>query len=58
MTGGAGADVFVLKPSQQKLVVTDFTPSEDSLDLSAFRLLRSPAQLAVTRVTSSLAKCW
>lgn len=54
LTGGAGADVFVLKPSQQELVVTDFTPGEDSLDLSAFRLLRSPAQLDETETKKGI----
>lgn len=36
LTGGGGADVFVFRPGSGWDVVTDFSPSEDSLDLSAY----------------------
>ena len=54
LTGGAGADVFVLRPSQTPLRVTDFTPGEDRLDLSHFMMLRAPAQLLETPLVDGL----
>ncbi|MEM9128173.1 MAG: M10 family metallopeptidase C-terminal domain-containing protein [Pseudomonadota bacterium] len=45
MTGGAGADLFVLVPAINVTRIFDFEPGSDVLDLSALSLLRAPAQL-------------
>ncbi|NKW78094.1 hypothetical protein HGD90_01525 [Rhodobacteraceae bacterium R_SAG7] len=49
LTGGAGADVFVpveqRDPDQTLIRITDFTPGQDSIDLSALTGLRSLADL-------------
>ncbi|MFS4583680.1 calcium-binding protein [Phaeobacter sp. C3_T13_0] len=45
LSGGAGADVFVLRPAEEgrsgSLRITDFEAGQDSLDLSGFDGLRS-----------------
>jgi len=46
MTGGAGADLFVLAANGQVNRITDYDPAQDRLDLSAFPMLRSLAQLS------------
>ncbi|MEL6641502.1 MAG: calcium-binding protein [Pseudomonadota bacterium] len=46
LTGGAGADLFVLSADGQPDTVTDFSVGEDSLDLSAWNGLRSKSQLS------------
>lgn len=49
LMGGAGADVFVLRPDaaekQGRIEIRDFTPGEDQLDLAAFEGLRSMEDL-------------
>lgn len=54
LTGGAGADVFVFGVDGAADIVTDFTPGEDSLDLSSWTGLRSKAQLFFTSVSDGL----
>ena len=46
--GGAGADVFVFSYDAQHDRVKDYTPGVDRLDLSAFPLLQTAAQLQIT----------
>jgi hypothetical protein len=48
MTGGAGADTFVLHPSAVLSVITDFERGIDRLDLSAWPMLRAPDQVQIT----------
>lgn len=48
MAGGTGADVFVLGRDGVADAITDFTPGEDRIDLSAWAGLRSPRQLWMT----------
>lgn len=48
MTGGQGADLFVLQRNAGEVHITDFDPARDRLDLSDFAFLRSPDQLSVT----------
>ncbi len=45
LTGGAGADLFVLNPSSTLHRIFDFEPGVDRLDLSGFLNLRNPGQL-------------
>ena len=45
LTGGEGRDIFVVVPAQGTVVITDFEPGLDQLDLSGLPLLRSPDQL-------------
>ncbi|WP_439560746.1 M10 family metallopeptidase C-terminal domain-containing protein [Roseinatronobacter sp.] len=45
MTGGSGADTFVMHPHQTLAQITDFARGTDRLDLSAWPMLRDPAQL-------------
>jgi hypothetical protein len=45
LTGGAGADVFVMLADGQTDTITDFTLGSDTLDLSDWNGLRSTAQL-------------
>jgi Ca2+-binding RTX toxin-like protein len=45
LTGGAGADVFVMTADGQSDTITDFTLGEDTLDLSDWNGLRSINQL-------------
>ncbi|MCC7320346.1 MAG: calcium-binding protein [Rubellimicrobium sp.] len=47
MSGGAGADIFVLAEDGQTDTITDFDVSRDRIDLSAWRFLRSAAQLQI-----------
>ncbi|MGB0913668.1 MAG: calcium-binding protein, partial [Phaeobacter italicus] len=48
LTGGAGADIFVLHPTGDALIITDFQPGIDQLDLTRFPMLRSLEQLTLT----------
>lgn len=48
MQGGVGADTFVLAADGEQDEIVDFDPEADQLDLSAWAMLRSPAQLAIT----------
>ncbi len=47
LEGGTGADVFLPQAVAGRVVIRDFTPGADGLDLSLFEGLRSMAQLAV-----------
>ncbi|WP_136444170.1 calcium-binding protein [Pacificoceanicola onchidii] len=51
--GGAGSDTFVIceGDTAQRVRILDFTPGQDSLDLSGFAMLRSTAQLTITPTT-------
>jgi Ca2+-binding RTX toxin-like protein len=48
MTGGAGADLFVMRTGGHSATITDFDPANDRLDLSDWPMLRDPAQLTLT----------
>lgn len=48
LAGGAGSDLFVLASDGQRDVILDFTPGSDRLDLSAFDMLYSVAQIVIT----------
>lgn len=48
MTGGNGADLFVLRSGGHSVTITDFDPANDRLDLSHWPMLRSPDQLTIT----------
>ncbi|PCH75573.1 MAG: hypothetical protein COC12_00045 [Rhodobacteraceae bacterium] len=48
LTGGAGADIFVLGPTTGILQISDFEPGVDRLDLTRLPMLRSAAQLDLT----------
>jgi Ca2+-binding RTX toxin-like protein len=48
MTGGGGADLFVLRAGGYSTTITDFDPANDRLDLSHWPMLRDPAQLTIT----------
>lgn len=48
LVGGAGRDLFVFTPDGDRDEIRDFTPGVDRIDLSAFPMLFSPSQLAVT----------
>ena len=54
LTGGAGADIFVLCPSSGTLEVSDFQTGVDRLDLTRFPSLRSMAQLDFTSTSSGI----
>lgn len=54
LTGGAGADIFMLSPTTQRLEITDFTPGTDQLDLSRFPMLRSAGQLVLTPLADGI----
>lgn len=46
--GGPGADLFVLEPTEGRLVLADFEPDLDRIDLSAMPFLRGPGQLRIS----------
>lgn len=48
LTGGAGADIFILTPDGATDTITDFTVGQDTLDLSAFGLVRDISSITVT----------
>lgn len=54
LTGGAGADVFVLGADGQTDVIADFTVGEDRVDLSDWNGLRSTTQLFFDTVPGGL----
>jgi Ca2+-binding RTX toxin-like protein len=45
--GGSGADIFVLAPSEQTILIADYQPGVDRLDLSSFPMLRNLGQLTI-----------
>ncbi|MCK0171600.1 hypothetical protein MWU53_11070 [Aliiroseovarius sp. S1123] len=48
LTGGAGADLFILCDDGNLDTITDFDPTEDSLDLSGYHMLYDASQIQVT----------
>lgn len=48
LTGGAGADIFVIPALAETVVITDFTPGQDRIDLSDWPMLRDMGQLVIT----------
>ncbi|WP_372675046.1 carboxypeptidase regulatory-like domain-containing protein [Aquicoccus sp.] len=48
LSGGAGADVFVVRMQDTPVRITDFQPGLDRLDLSDWPMLRDVAQLGIT----------
>ncbi|GAA6198025.1 hypothetical protein NBRC116598_34700 [Pseudophaeobacter arcticus] len=54
LSGGAGADCFVVGPTVGVVTVTDFRPGTDQLDLSLFSGLYSPAQLQVDSLSGGM----
>ncbi len=58
LSGGAGADRFVIDGAAARTAITDFTPGQDSLDLSDFAMLRDPAQLTVTPMADGARVVW
>ncbi|RWY39183.1 hypothetical protein EP867_14530 [Falsigemmobacter intermedius] len=57
MTGGAGADLFVVAPGGTSRIL-DFTPGEDRLDLSGLPMLYSPASLNLEALPGGLTLIW
>lgn len=51
MTGGAGADVFVFSNGTGSSEITDFTPGQDRLDLSAIPFLYDMGALTITSLS-------
>lgn len=54
MTGGTGADVFILSADGREDTITDFTLGFDRIDISAWGLIRSLDQLKMTATTNGL----
>ncbi|WP_108814454.1 calcium-binding protein [Loktanella sp. Alg231-35] len=48
LTGGSGADLFILSADGVTDTITDFTPGEDSIDLSLWPMLRDISQLYIS----------
>jgi Ca2+-binding RTX toxin-like protein len=48
LTGGTGADLFILSADGVTDTITDFTPGEDSIDLSLWPMLRDISQLYIS----------
>lgn len=46
LTGGPGADTFVIRATSEEVIITDFTPGTDRLDLSDLPMLRNLDQLS------------
>lgn len=51
LAGGAGSDLFVLSADGTSDQITDFTPGEDKLDLSAWWRLYATDQLQISAIT-------
>ena len=47
LRGGAGADTFVISATSGRVIIEDFTPGTDRLDLSDLPFLRGPGQLGI-----------
>lgn len=47
LRGGGGGDLFVISAGAGRVRITDFTPGNDRLDLSALPMLRGPGQLEI-----------
>ncbi|HWL55331.1 MAG TPA: calcium-binding protein [Paracoccus sp. (in: a-proteobacteria)] len=54
LTGGAGADIFVVSPVNGKILISDFTPGTDRLDLSGLGMIRSTLQLTIKTIADGL----
>lgn len=54
LTGGSGADQFVFAAVEGRMVVSDFRPGEDQLDLSMIPGLYGPGQLQITERADGL----
>jgi len=54
LTGGAGADIFVVSPVSGKILISDFTPGTDRLDLSGLGMIRSILQLTIKTIADGL----
>jgi len=54
MSGGAGADTFVLAADGARDTITDFSPGVDHIDLSGWGLLHSPEQLTMTATATGM----
>lgn len=52
MTGGTGRDIHVIGSEATRVLITDFNPREDRLDLSDLPMLRSTGQLQWTPTAS------
>ncbi len=48
LTGGTGADLFILSADGVTDTIADFTPGEDSIDLSLWPMLRDISQLYIS----------
>ena len=48
LDGGAGQDVFVIRPGARQVTLTDYTPGTDRIDLTLFPMLRSFGQTQIT----------
>ena len=47
LRGGVGADTFVISATSGRVIIEDFTPGTDRLDLSDLPFLRGPGQLDI-----------